>query len=433
MTIDNSRTNNSNFKGSFLGYFITASSLLLSVCPFFSGSSRNISAGLMVILFIIATMKARSVYNQKVILFMGLTYALIIVQGILWGFSFKAALFFPLLIIYLPFLILTILGISYFKYLFNVLFFAAIYTTIIWTLQIIFPGVDSFLQGLAKAFFLYGGDAWARSIILYTVPGIDSWAYLPDYHVYRNSGIFHEPGAYSIFLIFAIIINTIFTNNPFHKKNIILSAILLTTFSTAGYIMLFTLAIYSAQKYKMQGSLKLLLILMFIPLIIYTYNTSSFLGAKIQTQYATQSDAMKQGEITRGRFFSFISSYKVALNYPITGRSILSATDINEEIGEGGSFGYGFIGLTARFGIIFSAIYLGYLYIGLKRLCMLFQLNKQYALIFFVVMNLGFLSQVFIIIQPIVMIFLTGLIVPKNVLLIKKTKYNYLTGIKLHS
>lgn len=405
-------SNNIKFRGNLLGYFITITSLLFTTSPFFGNVVRDFAAGLIIFLLLVVQIKGLNVFNTRVFLFMGLIYGLIIIQGFLWGFSLKAALFYPILTIYLPYLIFTILRTSYFKYFFNVIYFTAIYTLILWFLQSISTDIDAFFLKAANNFFEYGWDKWPRSLIFYTT-GQD-YAYNRQLGVYRNSGIFHEPGAYSIFLMIAIIINTVHTKDPLNKKNIFLSFVVLTTFSTVGYIMLFVLAVYALPKSQFSPVMKFIIIITLIVLTINVYNTSYFLRDKLVNQFNTQSQAYEQGEITRGRFFSMYSSLKVAVKYPLTGRDILVSSNVKEEIGEGGSFGYGFIGIFAKFGLIFSILYLWFFYRGLRNLCILNNLNKQYAIIFFIVINLGLLTQVFILNNLIVIFFLTGFLIHKK-------------------
>ena len=61
----------------------------------------------------------------------------------------------------------------------------------------------------------------------------------------RNLGIFREPGVYVVFLIFAVIGEMLILENKRKRLNIVLYCVgLFTTFSTAGYVLLFALAAY---------------------------------------------------------------------------------------------------------------------------------------------------------------------------------------------
>jgi hypothetical protein len=184
--------------------------------------------------------------------------------------------------------------------------------------------------------------------------------------------------------------------------------------------MLFAFALYSVPKTNLQPVLKIITLIIMLLLTVYTFNSSYFMREKLETHYYSQTEAFQRGEVTRGRFFGMFSSLKVALHYPVTGRNILSATNIEEEIGEGGAFGAGLPGIMARYGMIFAAIYIWFFYKGLKVLCRLNNFNERYALVFFIIINLGLLTQAFGLNLTIIMFFITGLLTPKEQLRVSK-------------
>lgn len=104
----------------------------------------------------------------------------------------------------------------------------------------------------------------------------------------RNCGFMWEPGAYAFMLIFLLCYNLMRTNlKLFSKKNVVIIIAIITTFSTAGYLALFSLIIfYIISKPKKSAIYKLMIpfLIMGLLFVFYRiYNNTDFLKDKIDS------------------------------------------------------------------------------------------------------------------------------------------------------
>jgi hypothetical protein len=345
----------------------------------------------------------KKILNQKIFRILTAVWILIILQFIIYGGGFTPAMLYkPVWIFYTPFLVFTLMGIKYFKYLFNVIYFIAIYTSIIYLLQTFYPPFNDWLLEVFEVVFPYSWADWPRTILIYSAPREAGYLFM------RNSGIYHEPGAYSIYLMYAILINTYFTKRAFHPKNIFLSIVLLSTFSTTGYIMLLFFYSYAVLTLNINLVLKPIFITFMTITVIDVYQNTEFLKEKVEAHYSTQLKSVEQDKLNqRGRFYAFGMSVKSFISNPITGRGIISALEY--DVGKRGSFGYGFAGLFAMYGIFFSLFYMWFFYKGFLVMSWFNTLPKYYALAAFITINMGLLTQVFFLHTPFIYFYLIGL------------------------
>ncbi|WP_411346671.1 O-antigen ligase family protein [Paenibacillus sp. WLX1005] len=131
---------------------------------------------------------------------------------------------------------------------------------------------------LGMPFYLFG--VLDAALVREVFPPTAVWggAYrITPFHVYglwnmsRNQGIFWEPGAYQVFLNLGILL-TLFLNKKVPKwRLIILTATLLTTMSTSGYMIcgLIFLAYVIRNGKREQMAQMLLSLLLFIPLVFF--------------------------------------------------------------------------------------------------------------------------------------------------------------------
>jgi hypothetical protein len=402
-----------NKRKNFTNYLIAFLSIM-AVNPFYTFYVTEFLLGTLVMLLFVAASRKIKVFDAKIFWLIAFIYALIVVQGLVFnGFSL-AAVYLPIVIFYVPYLIYKIIGISYFKYFVNVLFVIALYTTPLWLAQSIFSPFDSYLQDLIEKSFSWGLSASPRSLLLFT-PAWDDYMFSEKYGVYRNSGLFHEPGAYGVFLNIGILMNTFITGKMFDKKNKVFIFCLLTTFSTAGYITFFILFAFFLLRAKLNPVLKTLVVLAFLFISYNTYQEEEFLQSKVESQFESQSDAAQYnlGAYTAqsGRFFAFFTSLDLFLKNPFTGRGIIYATSekASGEMHEEASYTYGFIGLLATYGAFFGLLYLLNIYKGLKHIASISAQSKLNIAAGFIALNLALLTQVFVLSTPVVVIFMAGL------------------------
>lgn len=384
-------------------YILIILLLFYNCNPFFLLTGKTLWVFIFVLLAIITMSRGKNLLYIKLVLVLAISWLLIIIQGLVFQGFTPAAIYQPIMILFTPFLVYTIMGISYYRYLFNIIFFIAIYTSIIYGLQIISPGFDRFMTRSFESIFPYSWADWPRSILIYSAPRESG------YLIPRNSGMFHEPGAYSIYLVFAIIINTMQKKSTFNKSNVFLSIVILTTFSTAGYIMLFVLWSYSIWNLKINIFLKSLSLVIFILISLTVYRENEFLQKKVNEQYKTQNEAFESGEIQyTGRFYFFTKSTNTFLSSPIFGRGILSVTSADN--GKEGIVGLGFIGFLAKYGVFFGIFYMWYFFKGFSLFSRIFNISVFYTVLAFIVVNLGLLTQSFFFNIPFVLFFIIGLL-----------------------
>lgn len=127
----------------------------------------------------------------------------------------------------------------------------------------------------------------------------------------RNKGPFWEPGRYTVFLTFALLIGVYQKNKPLLSfSNLMLLIANITTFSTAGYVaMVVFLAGYVISKYKLSWKGVVLLVLLSF-VVIYT-NQLDFMSEKISNQYSSSDE--------RSRFGAMLYHFPYIINSPIIG------------------------------------------------------------------------------------------------------------------
>jgi hypothetical protein len=400
---------------------------VLAVSPFFNTIRNHYLFYYLVFVFIVSLDRGIRLFDFNIFVVMLMLYVLILFQGIKYeGFSF-AALYTPLILFYLPYLIFHLLRLSFFIYFIRILYVIAIYTFFIWLVQSFFPPFDLFLQNACKLILPYSWGSSPRSLLFYTSPwGVE--VFNEAFGVYRNSGIFHEPGAYAIYLCLGIIMNYLIIGRLIDKRNIVFFVCLLTTLSTTGYVVIFIVISVLLWRQKLNIVFKFLIVGAFVIISIKTYKNEEFLQQKVEYQFEDQIDAYEKGlgkvRGQSGRFFSFITSYNFFLENPIFGRGILYVTSkkASGEMHEDASYGYGFIGMFSTFGIIFGLYYLFYFYRSFRHLCIIYKHPKYLGLTMFIAINLALLTQILFLTTIFVLFFQMGLY-SKN-LVLKKINYS---------
>ena len=410
----------------YIDFIIVLTTLLIGASPFFINISVLVPFTFMLIIGIYAFSKGKLRKNNIIFHALMAVYALIIIQWVLFGGISPAGIYKPLTIFFTPFIIYRLLGLSFFKYLFWIIYYGAIFTFPFWVLQLVLPSFSAMLQKVAEIVFPYNWDGWPRSLLFYTVSYLRESSDVQT-NFLRNCGFFHEPGAFSLYLMLAIIINTMITRKTLERKNIILAIILLTTFSTAGYILLTIFLTYSLIKSKIHSFLKGFVLLLMIILTINAYRSENFLQKKIQDHYSNQSKSIQKNEADQGRFFAFFKAIAVLKQNFLFGKGIIEANrPVGEQINSSG-FGWGFMGFFANYGILFGIFYLFYYYKGLKIICLISGVPKGLAILFFIIIHAGLSTQAFFFHASFVMFFIIGLQSNVNVadsmLLIKPMLY----------
>ncbi|NVN94319.1 MAG: hypothetical protein HXX18_03440 [Bacteroidetes bacterium] len=158
-------------------------------------------------------------------------------------FNFNLVIGYPIRFL-ISYFILKIIGNEFWKKFEKIIFFLTVLSSIIYLLNILFPSFfielsEIFKPITAKIFtdrYLY---YWNSIIYTHAFIGTDinSISYL------RNSGFMWEPGAFSMIIIISIIYNWLIDGIKISHKIFIYIIVLITTFSTAGYLSLALLLI----------------------------------------------------------------------------------------------------------------------------------------------------------------------------------------------
>jgi len=224
-----------------------------------------------------------------------------------------------------------------------------------------------------------------RSYILYGV--------LPNIDPNRNIGMFWEPGAHAGILTLCLALN--FNHLKYYLKSkrfhfIIICITLLSTQSTAGYMVGFFILILYHLKSK-YNTLNLISVSIFFIVGYFVFESNSFLNEKTTSQF-TNSQEQKIGEFSNTRFGSVIFDLHYFYKHPFIGngfynktrysdhKELLSEKNNEDLIRSGNSFSH----YLASMGIFFILGYFILLWKSIANLGVIF----KWAIIFVVFFNL---------------------------------------------
>ena len=388
----------------FINWVIFLVLYFLNFSPFFNESKYLKFFVFLAIIFLWFRNKKIKVQLAFVLIIVEL---LIIIQGSRYGNSIITMTTYPFFVIIVPYYIFTNYKDVFFKNFIILIHFFSIFTLIIWLLETFISSFKSLIYFLIHLVYPYSTDVWPRSLIIFTsVQAISR-------DLYRNAGIAHEPGAWAYFLIMAIVLNNIINKEYFSKKNIAMMIAVITTFSTAGYIILLSVIALWLFSMKSKSNTMAIAKILFIPIfafsIFISYNTFDFLGEKINNQIEVQLEGGLENRASQGRFIRFRKGINVAIKNPIWGRGIISATgELDNLSAEHIPNGY-LTGIIAQYGFIFGFLYFFYLFKGSIAFSRIFKVNdlRKYSLFFVIILN-G-MSQSFIYDWFAVIIFFYGI------------------------
>lgn len=394
-------------------YFIAFSAILV-VSPFFSTVINVYSLIALLFTLIIAIKRRIRIIDRRILSVIALVYLLILVQSVQFGGVSYASFYYPLMIFYWPYLLFSLYGKGVVQLFSGLIYAIAIFTLPFWLLQSVSLEFDSILRDLANDFFSIGWDVIPRSLIFYT----SAWSPIitnDSFGVYRNSGLFHEPGAFATFLFLSLILNTYLNGKLFDKKNIVFIFCIITTFSTAAYIGLFGFLLSVVVRKKINLGIKIFIIVFFLLFVYQSFVSLDFLGAKITGQYSEEITDVKQHagiyEGTRGRFFSFFVTLQFFMDNPVFGRGIVQITGIKQAglIHEKASTHFGPLAVLAYYGIFAGIFYLVYIYYGLKAISKNSVLKYDVTIVTYTALMAVLSTQAFILTTIMVYIFILGL------------------------
>ncbi len=218
---------------------------------------------------------------------------------------------------------------------------------------------------------------------------------LPDEGLFRNNGMFWEPGAHAGILTCCIALNFNHLQKYWYSHSydlIFIFIALLTTRSTTGYFTGFViLSFYFWNPRQVILSLSLIFFIFIIGL--YIYETNDFLKQKFENQFF-QTQEQKVGEFSNTRLGSFIFDWHYIKKHPLIGNGFELESRYSDHkylfLGEKGDVigsGNSLSNYLASMGILFVA---GYFFLLWKSVS---GLGKIFSILFVVVILLNLLGE----------------------------------------
>jgi len=384
----------------FLNYLITYFAIAFSGIPFFD-ENRVARAVFLVVIASIFVFRNRKI-DFKIILLIIVFMLIEVMQISIWGgraFTIITSLSF---LIILPYLVHKVVGIKFLKYYLNIIYVYAIISLFFWAASNYIQEFHDFTYTIAALLKPYTPHKITESFILYTYENS------MELGLYRNPGPFHEPGAFGVFLVLAIVINYIINKKIMDKKNIIFIIAAATTFSTATYISI--LVLFLSLNLFMVKKQRLVSIILFALLFIISFNlykNIDFLGAKIEEQYEEQTEASLTTP-TSGRILGARKAIVAISRYPFTGKGLIAFTQSDPS--EPDAAGYGWITWVSKIGLPLGIIYILFFYRSLKAYCQLHSTSVKFAIIAFISLLIVLIGQKHFNTIIFFMIFLTSFI-----------------------
>jgi len=311
-------------------------------------------------------------YNLIIIIFIAIL--LIMLQSLFWSGSLFTIISFTIFTILTPYFAIKIAWPGFLKYYRNILLVYAVISLIFWFGVNFIPGVNSLVRSLGSL-IPFSSDMMKESFILYSYEGAQV------HGLYRNPGPFHEPGAYSVFLLLAIISEIFINKKLITRINIILITALITAFSTAGFLALFVIiGFYIMTSKRLTTFSKVFIFVFLIGLMTFLFYKLEFLNEKLTSQFETQTSQALHTE-TSGRFLGARKAIIVISRYPLTGRGLLQASKAKTSSDE--RAGYGWITWVSQIGLIAGLLYMFFIYKAIKNYSIVNLKNKNFALVAF--------------------------------------------------
>ena len=280
----------------------------------------------------------------------------------------------------------------FFEYYFNVIYFFAAVSLVFYIPSIIDINFAQFFVDNVAPFFVSpfhtpgGFYEISPNIVLYT---FEKSLFVSS----RNSGPFWEPGAFSIFLVLAMMFRLVQKQDIVDRRIILLAITVLTTTSTSGYFALFLLIIsYYLFNRKIHVSKYVM-----VALLAYgaglAYMQLEFLGKK------AENDIVLASETTTSRFGSALADLQDFSKNPIIGYG----RGQNRYGGRSYSFfsknlhrNNGITQLLVTYGILIFVMYFYLYHLSFTVFCRQHGFNLKFATaMLFIVMIMGFSQAIF--------------------------------------
>lgn len=349
--------------------------------------------------------------KKHALLFVGVTFIVLLLQTAHFGiFNVPSALNVFMRILY-PYLIISIIGLAFLQYFVNIIFVISLISFFFYFGAWIIPGFHNVIHNIVLA--LNVDSILNQNFIIFT------WE---DFHMglLRNAGNFTEPGFFASMLLIAITFNLFITKTFLNRKMVVLIIALATTFSTAGYIGLFTIfMIYFL--FKSRSKWKYLAIPVFLYISYISYTELDFLQEKVEDHY--EREVIEGGSV--GRFSSTSGALQDFSEYPLIGRGLLKQTRFEGLSDYFGQSPYSMMNsitnTLVRYGALGFVILIYLFFVSSKYLIRQYNCPKHYLLILISTVLIACVAQPMLFTPVFVSLFLVKDISPYNF----SISYNY--------
>lgn len=344
-----------------LDYFITTLVICISGNPIITNGTKWYGVIAALVMLLVCLIFRRSLINISFVKWLVGFTLLFSIQGIvLPETSFPAEINF-IAKLYAIYLAASFLGTKFRKTYFNVIYIISTISLICLILN--YLGINIGIQ-----FEKY------RTIFVY-----NSFIHLENANVFRNCGMFWEPGAFQgyIMLAFLFYINDYKSLWNIHRwKCIILSLALLTTFSTTGYIVYLLYIAYIIFTSRISYCIKTCVVFITLVCCIHAYHNLDFLGEKIEVQYENATN-LRNNEVSWSRMGAMKIDIQQISRHPLVGNGFVMTSRYEKLGNKMAGAGNGFTGAINMLGIPCIAMYLITLYRSLN-------FNEKKQKIFFI-------------------------------------------------
>ena len=377
----------------YLQYFIVIYMIAISGFPFFTGDFHLF---LYFIIMVVAFLYTDSKFTNNFIGFLFFFAFFFLMQGIwLVQFALNPTIAFFVRIIS-AFMAVQLLGYDFFKKFISVMGVLATISLLFYFCIILIPSFYGILDNLyyrLLADISYEGSN--HNVIFYT---FDNWIY---YDIPRNAGPIWEPGAFGMFLSFALFFNLLHRVNLFSKRNILFILTIITTFSLAAYFSLLMIILFYLIILKRK-----LITLLFVPFIIIAsyaaFINYEFLGEKFEYRYEKYQNVRGETSYEHynyrlSRFNSTELDLHTVYNNPIFGIGLGSNIAILRDTNT-------FTSTLRKYGLLGGGILFFLVFMSIKRIIIEhfnFSIRRIYyssflLIIFFTLSQSFFNSQIFL-------------------------------------
>jgi hypothetical protein len=295
-------------------------------------SAQYFVIGFTIFLFVLNLTSGKPI-NRKIIyisvIWMAINFLAIVF--ISKSFILPRIFYYLISLILFPYLALNLVGESFWFRFEKILYTLTLISIPAFILNMLIPDFFNSLTSVfrpltSKVFYLHDpkGTYWTSLVYVNAIR---------DKFYFRNSGFMWEPGAYAMILIWAIIFNWQTKTKTLNSRILTYIIVLLSTFSTAGYLALFNILVAN---YSRKFSLSNVVILLVVNIVFVNYIYKlDFVGKEISQyieayneQYLSYSDTYQAIKVNRFEIVEY--DVKKTLSYPI-GYGVVSKEDYSGE------------------------------------------------------------------------------------------------------